>query len=469
VTDPGDHIGSWLDAGVQPLAAPPGAFEQIRKRAWRRKVTRAIASVAGAAVIIAGLAALPRVIPSLPRPGSRRAATSVSGSPPAPHRPAVPSQAAATPSPSGTLATTPASTLANPTTSVPVSFRPTSVTFAGAGTGAVIGQAGIGGRCASDNPTVCTSMAATHDYGVTWRGMNPPDTPGPDGSTGVSQLRFLNDYQGWAFGPALFATQDSGKGWVPDQTFGRVIGLEALDQRVFALEAKGCSGTGTDFGAGCTSFTLYAADASGGAWVPVPGATGLSRQGRSDSASLVLVGGRTQNPADDRGYLLAPDGTVLSGALSAGASWKPAARPGCLPGTAQADGQPSGALMAAGSGRLYLVCATGSGSTLSVRHAGGSGFRPVGTVSVQGAPVSLAAASDGVVVLATSAGLGYSRDGGKTWRPASSGTPLPRRGFSYVGMTNQSQGVALPADSHLGEVWTTTDGGISWTPRPVSG
>jgi photosystem II stability/assembly factor-like uncharacterized protein len=48
-------------------------------------------------------------------------------------------------------------------------------------------------------------------------------------------------------------------------------------------------------------------------------------------------------------------------------------------------------------------------------------------------------------------------------------TPVPAGGFRYVGMTTASLGVAVPADAALGAVYTTSDGGKSWTARPVRG
>ena len=38
---------------------------------------------------------------------------------------------------------------------------------------------------------------------------------------------------------------------------------------------------------------------------------------------------------------------------------------------------------------------------------------------------------------------------------------MPAGGFSYVGMTTDSQGVALPADTSLHEIWMTFDGGLT--------
>ena len=48
-------------------------------------------------------------------------------------------------------------------------------------------------------------------------------------------------------------------------------------------------------------------------------------------------------------------------------------------------------------------------------------------------------------------------------------TGAPAGGFSYVGMTTDSQGVAVPADASAGAVWFTFDGGKTWRPSAISG
>lgn len=72
------------------------------------------------------------------------------------------------------------------------------------------------------------------------------------------------------------------------------------------------------------------------------------------------------------------------------------------------------------------------------------------------------------MVLATSAGIDYSPDG-VTWQAATISGGSPRGGFSYVGMTSPKQGAALPADASLGEMFTTGDGGQTWTASAISG
>ena len=47
-------------------------------------------------------------------------------------------------------------------------------------------------------------------------------------------------------------------------------------------------------------------------------------------------------------------------------------------------------------------------------------------------------------------------------------TDTPAGGFTFVGMTTNTQGVAIPADAAAGTVWFTFDGGETWTPTRLS-
>jgi photosystem II stability/assembly factor-like uncharacterized protein len=72
------------------------------------------------------------------------------------------------------------------------------------------------------------------------------------------------------------------------------------------------------------------------------------------------------------------------------------------------------------------------------------------------------------VVLATSKGIDYSPDG-TTWQPATITGGAPAGGFRYVGLTSPTDGVAVPADARLGQVYITTDGGQTWSASSISG
>ncbi len=289
-----------------------------------------------------------------------------------------------------------------------------------------------------------------------------------------------NTSDGWAFGPQLWATHDGGQTWTQIDTNGlRVTALETAGQRVFAVWAQ-CSGGGADFAADCASSALYSASPGSDQWAAVPGAgTAHSLSGTANSAALVLTG--------SRGYLLAPDGTLLSGPVTSAAAWQPAsgtsASPGtgtgtaspsaapCQPGAAQASGQPSGALLAAStSPGLVLVCtspATGATQAKQVYTSadGGTTWQKTGSAPAAGTATSVAATPAGAIVLATTAGLELSTDGGATWAAAQGA--LPSGGFSYVGMTDNHQGVAVPADVVQHTVWFTFDGGHRWQASPI--
>jgi photosystem II stability/assembly factor-like uncharacterized protein len=473
MTDPRDDLDAWMNAQVQPLPPPPGTFELIRKRARRRKVTRAAAAAAGAAAVIAVIATVPRlVITQLnvgPGPAARgnAAGDTTSATPHWYHH------ASASPS---ALPSTPTPATGPP--AAPPNFQATSVTFVGPHTGYVLGQAGTPGHCGPPDLYICTSIAGTGDHGSTWHGVKAPVTGAPSGPAGVSQVRFFNTSDGWAFGPQLWATHDGGLHWTRIRTHGlRVTALEAAGQRVFAVWAQ-CSGGGADFAAGCTSSALYSASPGGDQWAAVPGAgTAYSLNRAASSSALVLT--------SSRGYLLAPDGTLLSGPVTSAGAWQPATSTGtgtgttspspapCQPGAAQASGQPSGALLAATTTTtpgLVLACASPAAGSTQAKTVytsadGGQTWQKAGAAPAAGTATSVAGTTTGRIVLATTSGLELSTDGGATWT-AGQGS-LPPGGFSYVGMTSPTQGVAVPADTAQHAVWFTFDGGQTWAASPI--
>jgi hypothetical protein len=464
-----DRIDDWLNAEVEPLTPRPGAFERISRRAHRRKVTRAAMSAAGVAVVIGAAVAAPGIVSALRGTTSRPAPPVAQGTPRPSARPTVTGQG------TGGVSSQSSKPVPQPTRPaslqtpgpVPKNFQPTSVTFIGPHTGAVIGQASTPGHCATRD---CTSLAVTTDYGQTWGGVSAPRTGPPDGPSGVGQLRFLNQQDGWAFGPQLWVTHDGGARWKQVETGGkRVTDLETADGNAFALFAT-CTGGGAAFGAQCTSFSLYSSAAGSDTWQPVPGPTrGLvpAAAGQPGSASLVIGPGR--------GYLLAPSGQLFSGPLT-GAPWTMVDPLGpCAPGPPGPGGQPAGALLAAaGPSQLAMVCAAGTspaGDT-QVKQAyvssdGGASWTQRAQIPAAGIAASLAAQGS-LIVLATDAGIYRSADGGTTWQQAQAGPGGTPPGFGYVGMTSPSNGVALPADPHLHEVLVTTDGGSTWHAYQVS-
>ena len=471
--EPRDDIDTWLEERVTPLLPRPGTFDHIRKRARQRKLRQAAMAAAGTALVVAAAIIVPRLVLS----------GHVGGTPVAQGSSTTPvhqnSSSPARPSPSGTPGHEDGSATPTPrvTSLVPPNFAVSSVTFVSTSTGWVIGQAGTPGHCGPPKPFVCTSLAATGDAGQTWRGASAPVTGAPDGATGVSQVRSLNGLSGWAFGPQLYATHDGSQTWQRVPTHGmRVTGLETVNGVAFAIWAR-CAGTGPDFAAGCTNFSLYSSPAGQDQWTPVAGATGLSGPaGAPASAQLVLTGGPS-----GRGYLLAPNGQLISGPLSSPARWRPvtiAARTPvplpCAPGTAESGGHPLAAMLASTGPGLVLLCpGQGSGDrqakTLYYSADGGRTWNPAGPAPARGIAMSLSGTPDGPVLVATSDGIDVSTsapgNGTVGWRTAR-GARAPG-GYSYVGMTTSQQGVAVPVRLGLDAIWFTYDGGAHWRESPV--
>jgi hypothetical protein len=508
-----DPLDRWLEQQVRPLPPPEGTFELITRRARRRKLRRAAVSVASAAAVAAAVAvAVPVGLSLHLTPTSRGANLAAGGSAAArTQSPATLGNGTAVPSrgePASGASPGPASgaTTAGPDTPgyLPPDFLPSSVTWDSASTGWVLGPAGTPGHCANANPDICTSVARTSDGGQTWHGLPAPSTGGPESATGVTGLRFLNATYGWAFGPELWATGDGGERWHQVDTGGAAVtDLETASGRAFALfgNCTAPSGTGGDTIAGCASYTMETATAGSDKWTPVagvpagltPGAAAggptagsgtVSGSGATGSAVIELAGAAGNVPAT--GYLVAPDGTLYAGPLD-GKAWHRVAALPCTPGQALNSGLPRQVLLApdgivpGGHARLAAVCALPSpGSTVVYLSAddGATWTEQTGVgqagLSLVGMPQSLTALTDGTLILATlgststPGGIYLLPPGASRWRAATLSDPSQSSpGFTYVGMTNATQGVALGGNPALHAVWMTTDGGQTWQVRPI--
>jgi photosystem II stability/assembly factor-like uncharacterized protein len=456
VTDPRDPIEAWLSSDVELLSPPPGTYQRVRRRARRRKAVRTMSAAAGAAVIVAAAAVLPQVAGNLlSGPGGPYRAGG--GTSTHRHTGQRKSEPAPRPSPTSRTLTNGGQPISSAGSGPPApGFRPTSVTFVGTYTGAVIGQAG---SSCSGGP--CTAVAGTHDYGSTWAAIGAPPATPPNGSAGVSQIRFLGLHNGWAYGPALYATHDGGHRWTAITGLpGRVIDLATVGHRAFAVVAAGCSGT--NYWENCASYSLFSTVASSDSWRPVGGAS---------TTSQVVPGGLQLT--GKYGYLVT-NGLLYTGPVT-GADWhqvptsSPTAPP-CL--TPQSGSGPW--LIAPNGAALYLVCTisrpNSSPSTALSLYASadqGRTWQAQGAVPVTGTATSLAASPAGTLVLATTAGLYYSPDG-HTWRPAALDVPATGSGgFSFVGMTTATSGVAVPSGPGSRELYITKDGGQSWQHSPI--
>ena len=282
---------------------------------------------------------------------------------------------------------------------VPAGFEPRSVTFVSASDGWVLGSATCAGQ-------PCAAIVRTTDGGRTWQGIPAPkatinDTPvGPSG--GVSDLRFADPLDGWAFGPDLWATHDGGSTWhkltLPGATANAgVWALETAGGAVHAaFEGAGAIGIATS-PAGSDDWTVSRTTVDFGAG-PVP------------TAQLVLHG--------TSGWLVEVDRTVIGGARLDHGAWTPW-QPPCR------DANGPAALAAAGASDLVAVCDVGVWSTPTGVHLytsvdGGTSFReaaskvPVFDIQAVSEP-----APSTILVAGSLSGVGSaivaSSDGGRTW------------------------------------------------------
>ena len=461
-----DDVDAWLSERIEPLPPPPGTFDLIKRRARRRKYRKLAITAGSAAVIVAAAVTVPQVV-NLPVLNPNPSAAPVAGA----HNATTSQRASSSASGNGSAAASSAvpTRLAGP---VPGNFRPTSVTFVGPRTGWVIGQALTPGHCASQ---FCTSVARTNDAGKTWAGVPAPMAGPADGASGLSQIRFLNLTNGWAYGPQLYATHTSGRTWARVDTDGlRVTALETVGDRVFAVWAS-CTGDGPAYAVNCTRFTLYSASATGGTWAPVGASTtGLTNGAASEAAQLVLTG--------SRGYLLAPGGELYSGPVDGSGPWTRVSSlvASCPVGPARGNGQPTGALLGAvNTSDLILACVSASSGTspsvstqqkfVYASKNGGMSWEQTITAPAAGVAFGLAASPKESVMLATDRGIDLLPAGEGSWRTADVRGGAPAGGFRYIGMTTDEQGIALPADPSAGTVWFTFDGGQSWTVSRLNG
>jgi hypothetical protein len=474
--DERDPLEHWLDQQVQPLPPPPGTFELITRRARRRRVRKAVISAVSAAAVAAAVAIAVPVGLSLNLNTSTSGNLS-SGSVPAAGKATQSVDGGASPTVPGPARTVPASSapaaasggLSAPG-ALPANFVPSSVTWDSLSSGWVIGQAGTAGHCDNANPDICTSIARTSDGGVTWAGLPAPSTGGPESATGVTGLRFLNGTYGWAFGPELWATDNGGENWHQVSTGSQsVTDLETANGRAYALFGDCSAGSSGDTIAGCTSYTLMTTPKGSDDWTAVSGVpSGLTASGGGKTSAEIILSGAT-------GYLEAPDGTLYSGPLDGGA-WSKVSTLTCAPGAALSSGLPGNALLASEGGQdLALSCETASSLTGYRSTDGGLTWTVTASMSWGGTPPlgtleSLAATSAGTFILATSNGIWLAPGTSSSWQQAalanSSGSA---DGFSYVGMTSATQGVALGGSASLHAVWMTTDGGQTWQVRPIRG
>lgn len=410
---------------------------------------RSAAAAVGALVVFSGCgSAAPRTAPS-----TSAATTTVAPTTSAP--------------PPVTMTPTTRASVSGP---VPAGFKVQSATFVSVDRGWVLGTA----ACASPP---CTSMARTDGNGR-WVGVPAPLDGLSNGSstaqTGVSEVRFADDSNGWVFGPDLWSTHDGVTTWnrvTVGSAVSQVIALETAAGEVDAVVTDCAVGS-----APCPG-QLWHAPIGSDQFTQVPS---VQLPNGVAGPSALALHGRT-------GYLVAnPEGTTGASstlwATTDGTSWRSHPSP-CESSTLQS-------VAAVDSRRATALCAGGAaaGSTAKTLYGtadGGATFTPEGSPPPRGGDggtVVAASASDLAIATSSAAAEIYrSTDGGATWRTAVQ-LDDGGLGFGDFGFTDATHGFAVHAPAarvtqggaavgqfgpNLASLYRTNDGGGTWSPVAI--
>jgi len=316
--------------------------------------------------------------------------------------------------------------------------------------------------------TVCVGLRETVDGGRTWTSLPAPaalDSElyadamfGPVAACSarpcVSSVRFATPEVGWLYGPALFQTLDGGQTWtrMPVERVSDVEAAHGIAMRV--------TSHGTGCAAGC-NYRIDRMDLRTTSWVrlaeaPVSVNPGLLLQGADAYAvNVPNWAGAGQ--------------TRIAASGNAGASWTAIDDP--CPG--RHTGYRAASVSAAPRGVLAVLCvsvtgdaaavriSTDRGKTFGPRHVvPGNAFGPIAAASARTIAIGYSAPhKSGVIV---------SHDGGRTWRTAIVALPLPPRAEHLSPAVGWQDAHTGRASFNTNAIWTTRDGGSTWTESRVT-
>lgn len=410
------------------LAPPSDTLDRVHAGANRRRRRRRAAAGGLSAVSVIAVAVLALTIP--PRlTGDQSGVASSGGS----------GTTAAQPSPEH-AAQSPKQKVQSPGTeptphrgvggSVPANFAAASMTATSTTTFWVLGTA----PC--KHPP-CTSVVRTQDAGKTFRGMPAPKAPlstNPMGSNTVSEMRFADASDGYAFGGTLWTTHDGARTWHRQQLPGTVLSVEASQGTAWAL---------VQFG---DTHRLYRSATSNDSWSRVALPAPLD----DTPADLVLQPGLVAVLGGSSGSAVAFVST------DGGRTFHERENPCPV-----AFGAPS---LSAANGTLWVFCASGTEGHPYASTDGARSWTPV-----SGAPPG--GWSNSSVIGGRSATSAVVASGGRLYRVTTGGvvergsTPSVAAGTSmrFVGFTTPLVGYALLARPSTSSLLRSTDGGRTWS------
>jgi len=339
-------------------------------------------------------------------------------------------------------------------------FQPAALSFVSQRRGWVLGAVGC---------YACAALRTTTDGGATWSSLRPPAEllyygarpQDPRFGDSVSDLLFVDETVGYAFGPGLEFTRDGGRTWTTSRLH-QVGRLVRAKRDVYAVVTR----TATD----PTPAGVWRSSIGSDAWrqLPVP-ATGTRRAlalaAEGPTIALLEEGAvGPGNTVDDVGRLWI--------STDRGDHWTHRTVP-CRPD----EGGATVISIALGHARNVLLDCFDhlqSSQQIDTQHhlygssdAGATWVR-LADPTRHGAPALMADNGAGRVVITTESGeadtLVTSADGGRHWTSAfSSGGSFS--GWSDLRFLNESFGFVVgPAREAQARAYRTTDGGRTWIP-----
>jgi hypothetical protein len=299
---------------------------------------------------------------------------------------------------------------------VPVGFQPASFTAITEFTWWLLGTAPCGGHA-------CTTVVQTTSGGATFTRIPAPPT------TAVSNLRFADTSNGYAYGQQLWSTHNGGSSWTQLSIGGMVDDLDIAGGYVYALV----------FSRGHSSLMRSAVSADD--WAP------LSGLGRGQLSGLWIQGQTVIVQSGDRLFISNDHGNHFArkrGVRNAG--------------DCAYDGGPQA---------LWALCSTGMApDEILLSSDSGNTFRAA--AQVPNGPIGTFAAASGTVAVASGQGPLYrTTDGGATWTPATA----PSADWTYLGFSDPTHGVAIGNFGTGGhqdlKLYYTIDGGASYHFVPI--
>jgi hypothetical protein len=303
-------------------------------------------------------------------------------------------------------------------------FQPQSFTAIGEFTWWLMGPRTCG-------TTTCIAIAQTTDGGPVFHWLTAPAT-----GTGVSQLRFANAEDGYAFDPQLWSTDNDAQSWTPVNLGGQVKQLMASGEYVYAIVLPPNGGAGklmrSQVGSNSWTTLTSAGDLQSSLWV-------------QDQYVLVESSGGELLISDDygatfTGYKAPPSVQCSFEWASASVIWEP--------------------------------CATGMMSGIWRSTDGGATYHPAGGDSDSKGPefansMAFGAASPTTAVMGDER-LYRTTDGGSTFVPVRA--PIATE-WQYIGFTDGTHGAAIglfgTGSSQESRVYYTIDAGASYHLVPI--